>query len=624
MEAIKGKYRAYGLLLMPVALCAVVYWHGLNCWFIQDDFAWLGLNDEWNTLPQLLDTLFKPMAQGTIRPISERAFFMVFRNLFDLDALPYRLLVLLTQFANLIVLNRIAGRLTNSPIAGLLTATLWCLNSVLAGPLSWTSSYNQILCSFVLLLGFYYFLRFADTGLLRYYIIQWAIFLVGFGVLEENVIYPALAVLYSAMFARKYVIPAVWMVPASVLYALVHNSFAKGAHQGIYAIELGAKTLPTLFKYWTYSVWPSNLNAFAPIAPVAEELAIGVISVMLLSFVLLRNRKEPVALFGFAWYLIAIGPYLLVPNHICSYYPVVPTIGLSLVAANAMQWAWSKGAIARTVAAVLAVTFAVPSGYSAWLECFEARKHSEVVKHFVLSFDRLSDKQKSKNIFLQGIDDELFQNAFFHSPFRLLGMKQVYIVAEDAVKLTHWNGVKDFSVYSPPETIVLRSLDDGTGVVLRFSDQRIINITSAYRAILAARVKSQGPPKSIDPSNRLFQDFLKEGWYAIEDGHRWMSQHASAKIRGRYEAGQSLHIVASCVSVQQSDAPFLLSVTINGTAIGQAGLIARCDSETNLRFPLPTYSSNEDLEIVLSLDKTSKVPPDTRLLGCIIHRIEIR
>ena len=150
------------------------------------------------------------MAQGTIRPISERAYFMVFRELFDLDALPYRLLVLFTQFGSLILLNRIACRLTVSAAGGLLAAMLWCSNSVLFWPMSWTSAYNQILCAFTLLLALSCFIRYTETGNKKYNYWQWVVFLIAFGVLEENVVYPALAFAYAFFFARNYVRSAVW------------------------------------------------------------------------------------------------------------------------------------------------------------------------------------------------------------------------------------------------------------------------------------------------------------------------------------------------------------------------------------------------------------------------------
>ena len=196
-------------------------------------------------------------------------------------------------------------------MAGFTTATRWCLNSVLAGPMSWTSSYNQILCSFVILLAFYVFHQYTVTGLRKYYVWQWIIFLVGFGVLEENVVYPALAVAYCMLFARKFIVSALCMYSASILYAIVHNAYSKGAHQGIYAVEFGPQTITTLFKYWTYSVWPSKLDSFVVYDPHVATFMISAFSLIILGFVVLRNWKEPAALFGMAWFLIAIGPYLL-------------------------------------------------------------------------------------------------------------------------------------------------------------------------------------------------------------------------------------------------------------------------------------------------------------------------
>jgi len=43
--------------------------------------------------------MVQPFAQGTIRPWSERAFFMGFYTLFGLDALPFRICVFLVQIA---------------------------------------------------------------------------------------------------------------------------------------------------------------------------------------------------------------------------------------------------------------------------------------------------------------------------------------------------------------------------------------------------------------------------------------------------------------------------------------------------------------------------------------------
>ena len=86
--------------------------------------------------------LFAPMAQGTIRPLSERLFFLAFYHFFGLEAIPYRIAVFLTQFANLALLSLIARRLTGSRLAGFWAPVFWTANSGLALSMSWTASWN--------------------------------------------------------------------------------------------------------------------------------------------------------------------------------------------------------------------------------------------------------------------------------------------------------------------------------------------------------------------------------------------------------------------------------------------------------------------------------------------------
>src|SRR5205085_8921852 len=85
----------------PSLLCLLLYWRGFTAWFRADDFAWLGGGIYIQNFHDLLSALFAPQAQGTIRPLSERAFFMLGFSLFGLDALPFKIIVFSTQFASL-------------------------------------------------------------------------------------------------------------------------------------------------------------------------------------------------------------------------------------------------------------------------------------------------------------------------------------------------------------------------------------------------------------------------------------------------------------------------------------------------------------------------------------------
>ena len=70
--------------------------------------------------------------------------------------------------------------------------------------MSWTSSYNQVQCAAFLLGAIYCLLRYVETGRIRWNIAQWVIFVLGFGSLEVNIVYPAIAASYTLFCERKY------------------------------------------------------------------------------------------------------------------------------------------------------------------------------------------------------------------------------------------------------------------------------------------------------------------------------------------------------------------------------------------------------------------------------------
>ena len=120
-----------------------------------DDFAWLALRLRVHDFDSLLEAAFTPFAQGTIRFISERLFFMGLFSLFGLNALPFHIVVFATQFVNLILITVVMRRLTGSSLAAFAAPLLWVVNANINWPLTWTSAYNQVLCSLILLLALY-------------------------------------------------------------------------------------------------------------------------------------------------------------------------------------------------------------------------------------------------------------------------------------------------------------------------------------------------------------------------------------------------------------------------------------------------------------------------------------
>src|SRR5258708_1406656 len=191
--------------ILAMLFCSFLYKYTLRAWFQADDFAWLGLQLQVHDWPQFWHAMFGPLPQGSLRPFSERGFFMGFYSLFGIHALPYRITVYVTQLGVIALLTIVANRLCKSLLAAFLAPLLWVANSALATPLTWTCAYNEILCAGVFLLAFYALLRYAETNDRRFNLLQWITFLFGFGVLEINVVYPFIAILYAACFARKLI-----------------------------------------------------------------------------------------------------------------------------------------------------------------------------------------------------------------------------------------------------------------------------------------------------------------------------------------------------------------------------------------------------------------------------------
>ena len=187
----------------PPLFCLALYWYGIKAWFQADDFAWLGIHYAIYDVPTFFRAMFAPMAQGTIRPFSERLFFLIFERIYGVDALPFRIFVFLTQFLNLALLAAITVRITGSRMAGFLAAVFWTANSALAVSLTWSSSYNQVQCASFMLGAFYCLLRYIETGRARWNIAQWVLFVLGFGALEINIVYPAIAAAYTLFCARR-------------------------------------------------------------------------------------------------------------------------------------------------------------------------------------------------------------------------------------------------------------------------------------------------------------------------------------------------------------------------------------------------------------------------------------
>jgi|SRR5579871_237292 len=591
--------------ILPPLLCLALYERGLRAWFRADDFAWLSSGLDIHSFRDFLLVLFQPKAQGTIRPWSEPGFFIGGYKIFGLHALPFHIVVFATQFANLALVATIGHRLTGLQWAGFWAAVFWLINGSLVEPMGWTCTYNQVLCGCFLLLSFYLFLRYIETGERRYYVYQWITFLLGFGAQELNLVYPLLAMAYTALCARRFFMRALAMAPVSLLYVILHLAVAPAPRSGVYAMHFDTSILQTLATYWTWSVGPTYTYTPLRLPGWLLPAGIALVSLGLTWFLIgkLRERRGA-ALFCLAWYVAVIAPVLPLRDHMTEYYVFLPLIGLCWLGGWAFVEAWRTRRRALTAALGIASIYAFMAISEAWAGARWNLLLARRAHNLLDGVERARQLYPTKAILLDGVDSDLFWNAVYHQPFRLAGADQVYLTPGSVQSIG-----PEASSFVLPDDAAVRALSHDDLAVYDARGPRLRNVTAIYRAI-PRTVKA---PARVDAANPLDAYLLGAEWYPIDEDHRWMPKRATLRIAAPDRAGEKLHLTGGADPGLLEKGPVTVRVTANSTPLPPA--MVR-QEEFDLAFPLPdSLVGQPELTLTIEVSRTFHAASDRRELG---------
>ena len=614
---------------IPLLFCLAVYWYGLLAWYRQDDFAWLGLKYRVVDWPSFWTAIFRPAAHGTFRPLSERAYLLASSWFFGLDAFPARLLAFTTQFANLLLLMKIVWRLTNSRWAGFWAAIFWTANSSLYVAMTWSSAYMQVLCGFCLLLAFYLFLRHIETGRLRFYIWQWAVFLVGFGVMETNVVYPVLAAGYAWLCARVHFRKTLLLFVPSLVFLALHMKLAPKQAVGVYSMHLDGALPLTFGKYWQMVFFPESLHELSRLPEWVGWTSLAICSVAILSFVLVMGwRKHWLPVFFLLWFVVTLGPVLPLKQHVSDYYLTLPVIGVACAMGYGFAVAFSAGGrwglllkpLATTTAAIyLAISVPAARGGSRWWY-----EQSKDVEHLVLSVLQARSIHKDKTILLKDLSNDLFWGAIVDKAFRFADVRDVYVTPDSAPMIEGHPEYSDIDVaqYFVPPEVARRALENQEVVVYQTGGPRLRNVTGTYEAQTREWAKRRAP-RRLDVGVKIAHYLLGPTWYPAELGYRWMPRHATARVAGPVRATEKLLIKGLCPVMAPDKGAQGLTVSVEGRKLATFKLEQGQNFQVEVSLPLETVGKQE-LEIALDVDWTIDTTQSGRELGLILGVLEIR
>jgi hypothetical protein len=595
-----------------MAACLLVFHRALQCWFVQDDFA--SLRWQVHSFSDIARLFTEPKAQGTIRPFSEDFFFAVFRRLFGLNALPYKVWVFLTQMANLALLWGVARRLLPSRPVAMLAPLVWGVNLALVAPLGWTSAYNQVLCSFIYLASFLLFLRHVETGRWSFYAAQWGTFLVGFGVLETIVAYPAVVLAYCALEARKHTWKAVPLLVPSAVYSGIHLWLIPRAATGPYVTHFDLRMVSGLGDYWTWVLGPVR---FAAIAGFKEGTGLALVLALTAGLGVAWWRADGaghrVALFGLAWFVITLGPVLPLPDHRLDYYLTVPAIGLGLTVA-----ALASHVPRAAVVAWLAVYVACSVGYVRYgmRSIYERSQAARVLIEGVTEIRRLHPGQA---ILLTGVDERLFYAALYDRGPLAAGLQDVFL-APSGNAIRDQPGHLPVDAYRLPASVAAGALRGQEAVVYRIAGNRFRNITNAYRYV-ESRSLAVEPPRRVDVGLPYMAGQLGPGWFGIQQSHRWMGRRAEVRVAGPRTPGERLRVEA-IYPEHLNLGPIKLAVAVNGVPVGEFTVHDRRSERQEFALP-PALVGQQEITVRLETDRTFRPADDPRELGLAFGVIEL-
>jgi hypothetical protein len=520
--------------IIPILLLFWIWWDGLRCWFIADDFAWLSLLGAVHDFHDFMRAMFVPMAQGTIRPWSERGFFMLLESLFGLESLPYRLCVFATAAADIVLISRLALRLSGSRLAAFLAPVLWVSNAALTAAICWTCVYNELLCPLFLLAALLLFVRWAETGRRGWWWWQVVVFVLGFGALEINIVYPALVASFC-LFAsrlekrRRLLRSTLPLFLISLVYFVLHRAVAPIPKTGAYVLHFDQRIFPTLALYWKWMVLPANWPAIG-IGRHAASAVVVVLSVAFLATLVTCLRSGHIQiLFGPAWFLITLGPLLPLLEHRSDYYLTIPAIGIAIAAAQGVSHVWRSGWTWRSIALAALLMYLGPMVRMDRIAARWWRERDVPIRAVVLGVGQARENHPEKAIVLTGVTDDIYNDAVAHSAFLAEGVDRVYLTpgAEDSLHPAFEPEVLQSFVMEP--AVLRRALLDGAAVIYSVAADHLRNVTETYSRRMLNRLPDSAP-RRVEVGDPFYAFALGPEWGPIVSGSRQVPAKATLRL----------------------------------------------------------------------------------------------
>jgi len=453
------------------------------------------------------------------------------------------------------------------------------------------------------------------------------VFTLGFGSLEINVVYPALAAAYVLFVTpkelrRRLLIGLIPLFCISVAYFLLHRAAVALPTSGPYALHVDARMLWTLAAYWKWSVVPQNWKDLGH-SRLSERLILWTVTIALVTFALkqLAGRRQVVIFFA-SWFFITIAPVLSLPDHRTDYYLTIPLIGLAMLGgwgvsqALHSRWTWQVVTLLPLLAYLGCMIPMARIASRWWLD------RSQAVRGLVLGVQAAEAAHPGKTLVLDGITSYLYDASLGNAAVTSVGLNEVYLTpsARDTINPGYDLGRFPHLVMEPGP--MRNALTHEQVVVYSDVGDHLRNITGVWERKFAVASTPDQEPHWIEVGNPLLEYRLGPEWFPAENGFRWMPGRATVRLGGPRSAKDHLLLEGYCPR-QPKAGGVHLSVTVDGISLGDAEKI-NPDSNFHRLFKMPpSLIGKSTVTVAIAVDQVIH-EPGGRELGLTFGTIAIQ
>lgn len=341
------------LVLIPIFISLYLFNFILNYYFFQDD--WFNFNiANINTFKEYLG--FFKFRDDIIayRPLEIQTQYFLFRNLFGLNAVTFRVINFSLLFISYILILYLARYILNNSKAAFFAAALWVTSSFHFMNLGMIN--YHLWGTMFWLINFLLIIRFAKTKKIAFYLLSVILYVISLGLWEFAISLPIIVTAYFIYVTRFKIIDVFKIfLPfylISIIYLVIRHFFVAHLPLVEYQIAFNLNSLKALFWYitWAFNV-PEEFKK-----QIADNLIIfkseflrdywqliyvtilGSIFLIALGLIYpfyksLKNRAYnnfKLLIFLTFWFGVAIFPALLLPNRNFMMYLTLPSISLYL------------------------------------------------------------------------------------------------------------------------------------------------------------------------------------------------------------------------------------------------------------------------------------------------------